>query len=88
MRSWETTGGPGSATSDSSRLMRLSAAVKSLVSKYRFARRASMRWRRNVRFSAFAHSTCSLQTSNCTEESTKHCLARLAVSTESSAISA
>ena len=45
--------------------MRASAAWKSLAPRYRFARRASILWRRNVRFSALAHSTCSLHTSTC-----------------------
>mmetsp|Transcript_42494 Transcript_42494/g.108772 ORF Transcript_42494/g.108772 Transcript_42494/m.108772 type:complete len:219 (-) Transcript_42494:30-686(-) len=52
-------------TSVSSVLMRESADVKSRVSRYRFARRASIRCRRKFRFSCFAHCTCSLHTSSC-----------------------
>ena len=52
-------------TSVTSRLMSANAAEKSLVSKWRFARRASRRCRKNVRFSCCAHCTCSLQTSSC-----------------------
>ena len=51
--------------SESRRPMSASAAAYSRAPRCSAARRASMRWRRNVRFSLRAHSTCSLHTSSC-----------------------
>ena len=51
--------------SDSNLLMRASADGKSLATRCSATMRASMRWRRNVRFSCTAHATCSRHTSSC-----------------------